>query len=257
MTQIIAQYSGNCVVCGEAITPGEQIEHVKGQPTRHARCTPPEVPANAIRVGGGSGYGYRPYTPGSVIRNAQHRIDSGEPEWLYVLTASRQCICEDGMSFWVGDESGYLYSAVCRSATAEEAAPLIAQREEAQRITQKRELLAQIFDQIVSSGEYPTGDHLPEGQRVDVRPQDLYGGGRWFVIGPDYVWAVINNGADGDDWSFNNVRTGGAGAIGRRVPTAPDLVSRILENADDETVSAIKAEHETQQVPKDPPFPLC
>ncbi len=56
-----------------------------------------------------------------------------------------------------------------------------------------------------------------EGERL-IDTQDLYGGGGWFVVGPEGIWRVENNGRDGDNWSANNVRTGGAGAIGYRVP---------------------------------------
>jgi len=46
----------------------------------------------------------------------------------------------------------------------------------------------------------------------------IYGGGTWVVLEPNgnYFWYVINNGHDGDDWSQNNIQTGGAGAIGYR-----------------------------------------
>lgn len=57
------------------------------------------------------------------------------PEYLYVLTASRRYYREDGMSFGVGDESGYVYSATCRPATEEEAQPL---REQLAAATRRR-----------------------------------------------------------------------------------------------------------------------
>jgi hypothetical protein len=41
------------------------------------------------------------------------------------------------------------------------------------------------------------------------------------------VWYVQNNGADGDDWSANNVRTGGAGAIGWRVGRTEELIEQL------------------------------
>jgi len=70
---------------------------------------------------------------------------------------------------------------------------------------------------------------LVEGERIDdpFYRQNLYGGGQWWVIQPDYIWLVRNNGADGDDWSQNNVETGGAGAIGVRVPFSSDLAEKI------------------------------
>lgn len=54
---------------------------------------------------------------------------------------------------------------------------------------------------------------------------DIYGGGEKYVDDGEYIWKLKNNGHDGDDWSLNNVSTGGAGAIGRRVKKTDKLVS--------------------------------
>src|SRR5512142_52282 len=64
--KITAKYPGRCCVCGRAINVGENIEYVKGQPTRHAACTP-EVPAGAVHLHGGSGYGCEGWAPGEVV----------------------------------------------------------------------------------------------------------------------------------------------------------------------------------------------
>ena len=45
---------------------------------------------------------------------------------------------------------------------------------------------------------------------------NIYGGGVQYIVTADYIWHIKNNGMDGDDWSRNNIRTGGAGAIGTR-----------------------------------------
>ena len=76
---------------------------------------------------------------------------------------------------------------------------------------------SRLAEQIRREGERPEGDHVPEGEHV-LDSSNIYGGGDWFVIGADWIWHVRNNGMDGDDWSQNNVRTGGAGAIGWRIP---------------------------------------
>lgn len=98
----------------------------------------------------------------------------------------------------------------------------IAEREAAEEAAaeHKREIKRRVFqiaDHICHTGEKPEGDHLPEGDRV-LDTQNIYGGGEWFVIGAEYIWHVKNNGMDGDNWSYNNVRTGGAGGIGYRIP---------------------------------------
>jgi hypothetical protein len=68
----------------------------------------------------------------------------------------------------------------------------------------------------LNSGRIPlrlTGTTVPIGNG-----QTPYGGGQWFVLDADgaHVWHVRNNGMDGDNWSHNNIVTGGAGAIGLR-----------------------------------------
>jgi len=46
-----------------------------------------------------------------------------------------------------------------------------------------------------------------------------------------YIWYIQNNGGDGDDWSVNNVLTGGAGAIGWRVAYEQELAERLARLA--------------------------
>lgn len=89
----------------------------------------------------------------------------------------------------------------------------------------KRRLVA---DKIQKEGEIPPGDNHPEG-KVISSTQNIYGGGDWFVVGKEWIWYVRNNGADGDFWGSNNVRTAGAGAIGWRVPYSPEMAADIME----------------------------
>ena len=67
-----------------------------------------------------------------------------------------------------------------------------------------------------------------DGERL-LDTQDVYGGGSWFVVTPTHIWYVRNNGMDGDNWSQNNVRTGGAGAIGCRIIYNAELAEKIRE----------------------------
>lgn len=60
---------------------------------------------------------------------------------------------------------------------------------------------------------------------------NIYGGGERFVATDEYVWHIENNGHDGDNWALNNIQTGGAGAIGKRVERTEDLVDLIREYA--------------------------
>lgn len=126
-----------------------------------------------------------------------------------------------------GEQGCYAYY---RQASADEIAAL----ESAERAEQERiaaEQAAEIArnaarDEIVANGERPAGKQQPTGEIV-ASTQTIYGGGDWFVVGPDWIWYVQNNGMDGDDWSRNNIITGGAGAIGWRVPYTADLAARI------------------------------
>ena len=102
-------------------------------------------------------------------------------------------------------------------------------RREAPAEVRKRAIaqrVKEISAEIRKTGEKPEGTYSPEGDRL-FDTQDIYGGGDWFVAGPEYLWYVQNNGMDGDNWSLNNVRTGGAGAIGYRVPATSPLTAEL------------------------------
>jgi hypothetical protein len=68
-----------------------------------------------------------------------------------------------------------------------------------------------------------------EGEVIQhpTNPENVYGGGEWWVIQKEWIWYIRNNGFDGDDWGRNNVQTGGAGAIGVRVPFSEELAAQI------------------------------
>lgn len=123
---ITAKFQGVCCVCGNAIKIGEKMEWAKGQPSRHATCEEPAIPADAINIATGSGYegdGFTGFVPGTVIHNHfTPYVDdiNHEPKFLRVLTAHRRWFNQDGMSFGVGDERGWIFSAVCVPATADE-----------------------------------------------------------------------------------------------------------------------------------------
>lgn len=234
--QMKSRFDSQCVKCGLKITAGEDIFYLKGKGAWHADCTAAKEEAakkaaerkakTPWSVGCGSGYGGRPYVEGSVIRAPKRIIEEGGPKYLYVVKASEEYVRYDGMSFGVGDESGYLFGADCREATAEEAAPLMErERKAAEKKAAEREIF-EIERSIRENGECPEGHNEPEGDYV-LDTQNIYGGGDWFIIGAEHIWYVKNNGMDGDAWAHNNVRTGGAGAIGWRVPFDASLAENI------------------------------
>lgn len=107
------------------------------------------------------------------------------------------------------------------------------QKERERLASAAREQLRKIFDRMFVEGERPSGMNTPEGDVVPIgKGNDASGGGRWFVISSTHIWAVQNNGRDGDNWVYNNVATDGPGAIGACVPVEPEVADAIRKLAD-------------------------
>ncbi len=177
------------------------------------------------RITRGSGYG-DPFVTGEVIRSPKHIIDQGGPEFLYVVKTKSEYISEDGLSFGVGDEEGYLYIAECREATKEEAENIIKKELKIAETKKAKNELKEIKNYIQQNGERPKGWHAPEGKSM-FNTQNIYGSGDWFIIDENYIWYIMNNGMDGDNWSLNNIKTGGAGAIGWRIKKDIKIVKKL------------------------------
>jgi hypothetical protein len=77
----------------------------------------------------------------------------------------------------------------------------------------------------------PEGSYRIQGS-VLLDSFDIVGAGTRFVVADDFIWFVQNNGMDGDTWSINNVQTGGAGAIGWRIPYDEDVAGRLHVTAE-------------------------
>jgi hypothetical protein len=164
---------------------------------------------------------------GQVVYKKLGRKSEGA--WYKILTVRSQYYSEDGLSFGLSDDSGTLISVTARLATEEEAAPAIAEAElAAQKTAEKKRRAAErvaLIREIKTSGDRPE-HNAGELLLSTVTP---YGGGDWFEIDQpnNEIWYCENNGADGDFWGDNNVRTWGAGAIGWRVLYAQELADRI------------------------------
>lgn len=121
-----------------------------------------------------------------------------------------------------------------RPATEEETAAMEAQERAAQVAHEAKAKIQRVLFDLKNAfrrlGERPIA---ADGQQISVDgerlldTQNIYGGGDWWVIQPDAIWYVQNNGTDGGDWDNNNVRTGGAGAIGWRLPYDPAIVEQL------------------------------
>lgn len=111
-------------------------------------------------------------------------------------------------------------------------------RREAKKRKEKKEQRAKELQEKIddikkafSEAEYPKTENKMrvEGEVIQhpTNPKNPWGGGEWWVIQESWIWYVRNNGFDGDDWGRNNVQTGGAGAIGVRVPFSEELAAQI------------------------------
>lgn len=127
----------------------------------------------------------------------------------------------------VGQQGRYSYY---RPATLEEAQALTAQEQRARqrrdRYTHNVRVLRKAEVAIRATGARPDYPARPEGKVYydTFRPD---GTGSRFIIGSDWIWFVLNNGAPWADSSLNNVSTGGAGAMGWRVPYQETLADQI------------------------------
>lgn len=173
-----------------------------------------DLAAGKLMTACGEGYGGHSYLEGEVLELKGSGL-------VTVVSASEKYVKEDGLTFGVGAESGYIFSAKVRKATKAETKEYLEAKAARELVRTQYARVAGIGREIQKKGRMPPGDNVIVGEihfesSVDLR---LYGGGSWFVIEPDgeTLWYVQNNGGDGDMWEYNNVSTGGAGALGWRV----------------------------------------
>lgn len=163
------------------------------------------------------------YSVGEVFRHPKtHDI-------VTVTKVDSRYIPEDGLSFGFSDDRGWAHFLTLRKATDAEEATIL--QEEAAELSraQKARRLQEIVKLIKAKGATPKGDfNLPKALVVFDERSILYGGGSWItLVEGREIWFVNNNGADGDDWSRNNIRTHGAGAVGWRIPWDDELAAEL------------------------------
>lgn len=93
--------------------------------------------------------------------------------------------------------------------------------------------LSDILSEVQKSGSFPS-KLSPRGDKYisdRSRRLSIVGGGEWVYVDGDTVYAIFNNGGDGDFWGNNNVSTGGAGACGW-VKKDADLAKEVLSLVD-------------------------
>ncbi len=131
----------------------------------------------------GEGYGGQPYEVGSLVWEDLHILQDSAPDAEFptvtvrsgtrevergaviVLTASEEYVREDGLSFGVGDESGYIYRATVRPATAEEASPSITRHEHRMAKVAAMEQAKRLADTIIlaarEAGSLTNDERMP------------------------------------------------------------------------------------------------
>ncbi len=108
-------------------------------------------------------------------------------------------------------------------------------KEEAKKITAEKESLKKEIETSFKKAEKPEkkGENfikLETGKKY-CDNIDIYGGGGYYFIDEkqEFIWKIINNGSDGDDWSHNNISNFGAGAIGVRLSYSETLATKIIK----------------------------
>lgn len=218
-----AQYPGICKATGTPYPAGAEIEKGPyGWQIKGAQAPDRTVGPNELYIAKGEGYGGEPYRVGQTFF---HGMD-----WAYVTVraAWSEYYREDGMSFGVGDESGHIYFAICRPATAEEQAPLEAEWER----QQERQRIRRDFERLLNTAD-GVYEFAPDGKEIQLIGQwikigqgfTIYGGGEEALIAADgqSVWRVRGNGADGDNWSLSNTSHG----IGYRFEATPERLAAL------------------------------
>lgn len=117
------------------------------------------------------------------------------------------------------------YTYYCRPATKAEIAALVEKKRGVARRKEARARLIEISKSIsVKNGAVaPTSVEYPEGRKLPIR-QGLTHANKLLVMTETQLWSLNYNGADGDDWSHNNV----SGAwIGCYVPLSSELKTEI------------------------------
>lgn len=226
---IRARYAGTCAGCGERFAAGEEIEWNKAaRETYHVSCAAIANEPAPFLLSFMGGHRSEAPTRGTVLWSDEHH----QAVTVVRVRASYMSPddAEDQDFFELANAGGWSFAVYCRAATTEEAEPVLAERADAIAQAEARQAIAQLKAQIQRDGERPEGIWQPGGVRV-LDTQTIYGGGDWFVVSPSHLWYVQNNGADGDDWGANNVRTGGAGAIGWRIPYDAAIADQLRTHA--------------------------
>jgi hypothetical protein len=141
----------------------------------------------------GSGYGFEPFVPGSLLRNTPENITRGEPEWLVVVRAGQKYHAE-GEKHGVGASRGYIYWADCRAASEKEREPGESAWKEAQVWQETQDWAQREWDhlakEVVNRGAYPPGHQRPRGEVIRKPHADH---SEYFLVNSHEIWFLREN----------------------------------------------------------------
>lgn len=230
LPSVKARYPGTCAVTGRDYPAGTHIAKRREGWAIADAATGAEAAARAaapIRISRGEGYGGRPYRVGETLRARWHEGGRQHEGVVTVVSAGATFYRggdEIAMSMGVGDDEGHLYTAWCRPATDEEAAPVLAAEAAAER---RRQAIAALDAALESAEAEVPAEPRPAGDRYDFSDAWPFRAG-WVAVEPGgCVWHVQYNGADGDDWSRNTL----PGAIALRLPATAERTAAVAEAA--------------------------
>lgn len=194
-------------------------------------ANPPSTTTNSSRSGWrASSALYSVYPVSAAPSLNETYLDHGKH--IVFTSYGKNFRLDDDDECFLGYEGALACRCYYRYATDEEIAAF-AEKEEAakKRASDIKALKAEIDDlrNKIRAGEMPQmpqGSIVLQGENL-LDTMNVYGGGEMFVIDDQWIWHVQNNGGDGDNWGVNNIRTGGAGAIGRRIPFDQTIADRL------------------------------
>ncbi|MGW2425194.1 hypothetical protein ACWC0C_39145 [Streptomyces sp. NPDC001709] len=243
----------DCMLCGHLVAAGTGllVRQDAGWEVRHleGKCLPTEELWEITRGEPGP-YRRRPerWAPaGTVLRSTLYdhgrpfpddapgfqRLRDGEVSAIVTTVRERRpeyCRDEDGNQ--PGDligEDGWYFRILVRPATADEAADILAQEATAHRRASLAERRRRLFEQS-DDGEIPETVDLTGTVQVDFGAlRSLHQHWPDDELHVDEIagtaWFLRYNGADGDNWSANNI----AGFIARRMPLTPERAQLIAD----------------------------